>query len=53
MGNFGNVEIMTEITGHETGNGSEDDNSASGGHNSSFDEKPVRKSSISSKNFCK
>jgi len=43
---------MTEVMSNENGSGSGDEGSASGGHNASFDEKPRRKISMSSKNFC-
>lgn len=43
---------MTEILSNDNGNGSGDELSASGGFNSSFDEKSRRKLSLSGKTFC-
>ena len=44
---------MTEVLCNDNGNNaSGDELSASGGHDGSFEDKPRRKSSISSKNFC-
>lgn len=44
---------MTEVLSNEHGNNaSGDELSASGGNESSFEIRPRRKSSISSKNFC-
>ena len=58
IGNLASLEIMTEVQSNENGSGSGDEGSASGGgavgaHNNSFEEKPARRNSLTSKSFCK